>query len=119
MTNDNRSSNNNSTDIVLVIKSLEHQVRSVAIQRNATVLELKGKIQSAFDVESIRQRLIFQGKVLKDDKSLSDYGNIQTLVFYYSEINNIFVIIENLNDGKVVHLVVRPLNAPRNPENGM
>jgi hypothetical protein len=26
--------------------------------------------------------------------------------------------IENLDDGKVIHLVVRPINAPHNPENG-
>lgn len=71
---------NNNDSILLDIKSLEHQVRSVTISRNASVLDLKNKIQLAFDVESIRQRLIFQGKVLKDDKSLSDYGknNLQT-----------------------------------------
>jgi hypothetical protein len=27
-------------------------------------------------------------------------------------------VIENLDDGKVIHLVVRPIDAPRNPNNG-
>lgn len=60
--------------IVLSIKSLERQIKSVSLPRNASVLELKAKIQIQFDVEETRQRLIFQGKVLKDDKHLSDYG---------------------------------------------
>lgn len=60
--------------IVLSIKSLEQQIKSVSLPRNASVLELKAKIQIQFDIEGTRQRLIFQGKVLKDDKHLSDYG---------------------------------------------
>ncbi|KAI9481095.1 MAG: hypothetical protein EXX96DRAFT_203295 [Benjaminiella poitrasii] len=83
--------------IELSIKSLEQQVRIVSVPRNASVLDLKHKIEVLFDIDSLRQRLIFQGKVLKDDKNLTDY--------------------ENLDDGKVIHLVIRPLNAPHNPEN--
>lgn len=60
--------------IALQIKSLEQRTTSVTLPRNATVLELKHEIQVAFDVESNRQRLIFQGRVLKDDKNLTDYG---------------------------------------------
>ncbi|KAI9354430.1 ubiquitin-related domain-containing protein [Pilaira anomala] len=83
--------------IALSIKSLEQQTKSVSLPRNASVLDLKAKIQTKFDIDGTRQRLIFQGKVLKDDKHLSDY--------------------DNLDDGKVVHLVVRPIGAPHNPDN--
>jgi hypothetical protein len=58
----------------LSIKSLEQQVKSVSLPRNASVMELKQKIKLVFDVDTLRQRLIFQGKVLKDDKNLLDYG---------------------------------------------
>ncbi|KAI8091109.1 uncharacterized protein B0P05DRAFT_528853, partial [Gilbertella persicaria] len=88
--------NTENRSIELSIKSLEQQIKSVSLPRNASVLELKSRIQVVFHVDSLRQRLIFQGKVLKDDKNLLDY--------------------ENLDDGKVVHLVVRPLNAPIHPE---
>ncbi|KAI7901269.1 ubiquitin-related domain-containing protein [Cokeromyces recurvatus] len=100
-TNDSNNKPSSSSDpnrsIELSIKSLEQQVKMVSVPRNASVLDLKHKIEVLFDVDSIRQRLIFQGKVLKDDKNLMDY--------------------ENLDDGKVIHLVIRPLNAPHNPEN--
>ncbi|CEP11657.1 hypothetical protein [Parasitella parasitica] len=83
--------------IALQIKSLEQTTTSVTLPRNASVLDLKQEIQVAFDVDSNRQRLIFQGRVLKDDKNLTDYAN--------------------LDNGKVVHLVIRPIGAPHNPSN--
>ncbi|KAJ2961527.1 hypothetical protein NQZ79_g3285 [Umbelopsis isabellina] len=83
--------------ISLHIKSLERTTHSVSLPRNSTVLQLKEHIQAVSQVDSQRQRLIFQGRVLKDDKSLLDYAN--------------------LDDGKVVHLVVRPTGVPHNPDN--
>ncbi|KAI8373499.1 hypothetical protein EDC96DRAFT_499584 [Choanephora cucurbitarum] len=83
------NTNDNTSAIELFIKSIEQQTKSVFLPRNATVLELKDKIQHLFDIDSLRQRLIFRGKVLKDDKNLLDY--------------------ENLDNGKVIHLVARPL----------
>ncbi|KAI9476141.1 MAG: hypothetical protein EXX96DRAFT_575923 [Benjaminiella poitrasii] len=83
--------------IALQIKSLEQRTMSVTLPRNASVLDLKQEIQVVFDVESDRQRLIFQGRVLKDDKHLTDYAN--------------------LDDGKVIHLVIRPAHVPHNPLN--
>lgn len=83
--------------IALQIKSMEQRTTSVTLPRNASVLDLKQEVQVAFDVDSNRQRLIFQGRVLKDDKNLRDYAN--------------------LDNGKVVHLVIRPVDAPHNPLN--
>jgi hypothetical protein len=71
------NSNNSAAPSVLIglqIKSLEQRTHSVTLPRNASVLELKNEIQATLDVDSGRQRLIFQGKVLKDDKNLMDYG---------------------------------------------
>ncbi|ORZ08874.1 hypothetical protein BCR42DRAFT_424188 [Absidia repens] len=93
----NDSSTSSPVLIGLQIKSLEQRTHSVTLPRNASVLELKNEIQTTLDVDSGRQRLIFQGKVLKDDKNLMDYAN--------------------LDDGKVIHLVIRPLDAPQNPMN--
>lgn len=73
---------NNIDQIALQIKSLEQRTTSVTLSRNASVLELKQEIQLAFDVDSDRQRLIFQGRVLKDDKHLTDYGNLYTLCYH-------------------------------------
>ncbi|KAL0076316.1 hypothetical protein J3Q64DRAFT_1362146 [Phycomyces blakesleeanus] len=83
--------------MALQIKSLEQRTHAVTVPRNASVLHLKSEIETVFAVDTGRQRLIFQGKVLKDDKQLADYAN--------------------LDDGKVIHLVVRPVDAPQNPMN--
>ncbi|KAI9007904.1 hypothetical protein CLU79DRAFT_711808 [Phycomyces nitens] len=83
--------------MALQIKSLEQRTHAVTVPRNASVLHLKNEIETVFAVDTGRQRLIFQGKVLKDDKQLADYAN--------------------LDDGKVIHLVVRPIDAPQNPMN--
>ncbi|CAO3671127.1 unnamed protein product [Rhizopus microsporus] len=96
-TNDTQNSDVGIENIALQIKSLEQRTTSVTLPRNASVLQLKHEIQIAFDVECNRQRLIFQGRVLKDDKHLTDYAN--------------------LDNGKVIHLVIRPADAPHNPQN--
>lgn len=75
--------------IALQIKSLEQRTTSVTLPRTASVLQLKQEIQIVFDVESNRQRLIFQGKVLKDDKNLDDYGIIQFLTKSFFKITNL------------------------------
>ncbi|ORX63033.1 hypothetical protein DM01DRAFT_1403424 [Hesseltinella vesiculosa] len=94
---DEQQTRNEEVLIGLQIKTMEQPTQSVTLPRNSSVLELKNVIQTILDVECGRQRLIFQGKVLKDDKNLMDYANLE--------------------DGKVVHLVIRPLDAPHNPLN--
>lgn len=114
--NDTQPSNVNIEKIALQIKSLEQRTTSITLPRNASVLQLKQEIQIAFDIESNRQRLIFQGRVLKDDKNLTDYGRL----YEYKEVITglIFFLAANLDNGKVVHLVIRPADAPQNPANG-
>jgi hypothetical protein len=80
--NDTQPSNVNIEKIALQIKSLEQRTTSITLPRNASVLQLKQEIQIAFDIESNRQRLIFQGRVLKDDKNLTDYGRL----YEYKEV---------------------------------
>lgn len=59
----------------LQIKSLEQQTFPITISRNASVSDLKREIKIAVNIDCHRQRLIFQGRVLKDDKQLTHYGN--------------------------------------------
>lgn len=37
---------------------------------------------------------------------------------YLDAISTNIFLLENLDDGKVIHLVVRPMDAPRNSNNG-
>ncbi|CDH52485.1 hypothetical protein RO3G_09253 [Lichtheimia corymbifera JMRC:FSU:9682] len=86
-----------SPSMVLSIKTLEQQTKPVTISRDASVLDLKHAVQGVFQIESNRQRLIFQGKMMKDGQNLAEYANLDT--------------------GKVVHLVVRPPGVQANPQN--
>lgn len=61
-------------DVTLFIKTLRGTTFKIQASLTQTVEELKASIneQEGFDIE--KQRLIFQGKCLEDDKSLNDYN---------------------------------------------
>lgn len=100
----------------LQIKSLDQRTTCITISKSASVSDLKQEIKITMDVDSHRQRLIFQGRVLKDDKQLTDYGKY-LYIPYNRELYSL-VHAANLEDGKVIHLVIRPADAPHNPLNG-
>ncbi|KAM3317750.1 hypothetical protein ACQJBY_035453 [Aegilops geniculata] len=72
--------------IEINIKTLESQVHKLRIDKNETVLNLKEKIVDVAGIPVEQQRLIFRGRVLKDDHLLSEY---------------------HLEDGYTLHLVAR------------
>ncbi|KAF7082032.1 hypothetical protein CFC21_085915 [Triticum aestivum] len=72
--------------IEINIKTLESQVHKLRVDKNETVLNLKEKIVDVAGIPVEQQRLIFRGRVLKDDHLLSEY---------------------HLEDGYTLHLVAR------------
>ncbi|KAL6052590.1 Ubiquitin-like protein Nedd8 [Balamuthia mandrillaris] len=77
--------------IKINVKTLDSRVHSFSVAPNITVPELKAKISDSTNVPPEAQRLIFHGKVLKDDKTIQDYS---------------------IQDGQVLHMVERPPNVP-------
>lgn len=57
----------------VTIKMAGDSKHEVSVTSTMTVLELKGKLASELDIAVDRQRLIFSGKVLKDNDSLDTY----------------------------------------------
>lgn len=72
------------------VKTLDSQTKVFTVPDECTVKEFKEHISSDVNIPPEKQRLIFKGKVLQDDKKLSEYGA----------------------DGCVIHLVERKPTVP-------
>ncbi|XWS25981.1 hypothetical protein CRYUN_Cryun27aG0114300 [Craigia yunnanensis] len=59
--------------VELRVKTLNSQICSLLVDKNTPVSLFKEKIADAFGVPVDQQRLIFRGKVLKDEHLLSEY----------------------------------------------
>ncbi|THU99580.1 ubiquitin-like protein [Dendrothele bispora CBS 962.96] len=63
----------NANEIQINVKGPNELKLQISISTDKTVSELKQVIASKSDVEADRQRLIYSGRVLKDDDPLSQY----------------------------------------------
>ena len=71
----NNVSSNPDDNITLKVKTnLDATIHSVPINKNATVLGLKGEIQKVTQVPPEQQKLINKGQTMKDSDPISKYG---------------------------------------------
>ncbi|XP_020548190.1 LOW QUALITY PROTEIN: uncharacterized protein LOC105159588 [Sesamum indicum] len=96
------SDQSSESTLQLNIKTLDSRIFSFYVDKNIVISAFKEKIASEIGVPVGQQRLIFRGKVLKDDHLLSEY--IITLNNLYCVYLNKITYVEN---GDTLHLVER------------
>jgi hypothetical protein len=89
LSNNLPSTSGNNGEISLKVRTIDQKTYQINIIHDASVPQLKESIEDATGVVIGRQRLIFRGRVLKNDQKISAYS---------------------LEDGHVLHLVVRAEN---------
>ena len=68
-----------SNEISITIKTSNAEKNIVVIDKSATVAQLKLAINDVMKVLPENQRLIYKGRVLKDDLTLENYGSMANM----------------------------------------
>lgn len=82
---DNAGDDNNSgeKDVKINIKCSNNLKFSVRAGLHSTVGQFKTLVAQNCEIPAIQQRLIYKGRILKDDQTLQSYGNFLLLFDLY------------------------------------
>jgi hypothetical protein len=64
----------NGENFSIFVKSIDGKTRTIQVQTNSTIAEIKQQMQQKEGLSPDDQRLIFAGKNLDDTKTLMDYN---------------------------------------------
>lgn len=81
-------------EITIKLQTLDN-IYTISINKNLTIQDLKAKISENFNIAATRQKIIYQGKILKNTDKISAC---------------------KIQDESVVHLLVKPADEQPNPQ---
>jgi ubiquilin len=64
------------TEIVVTIKCSNADKTEITCSASTTVIEFKKLIAEKLNIPAEQQRLIYKGRILKDENSLEQYGSL-------------------------------------------
>lgn len=62
------------TSLAVNIRCSTGEKHAVTLESSLSILQVKVKLVDVVSVPVVQQRLIYKGRVLKDDQTLTDYG---------------------------------------------
>ena len=74
-------------EIEIKVKMINNEIFTVGINKGKSVFDLKEEIRRKINIPVVNQKLIFQGKVLKDNDGLSVYKLENDDVIHLIRIN--------------------------------
>jgi hypothetical protein len=72
----------NMTEIVVTIKCSNADKADVTCSSSITVIEFKKLIAEKLNIPAEQQRLIYKGRILKDESTLEQYGSFRWFPFF-------------------------------------
>ena len=96
----------NNTKIRLKIKTIDSNVTTIETSSTSTVLSLKETIRTAINIPVTNQKLIYQGKVLKDNDKLIDYKIEDNVVIHLVKVEHRSEISNSIRNVEIQQTVI-------------
>ena len=93
-----------SKEFLLRIKTIDNKIHEFLVKKETKIKQLKDKIKIELEINPLEQRLIFQGKVLKNEETLDKYNITQenTIILIAQSISNSVENDENSEEPQII-----------------
>ncbi|KAH8293774.1 hypothetical protein KR054_004367 [Drosophila jambulina] len=94
--------------INLKVKTLDARTHEFSIDNEITIRQFKDQIAEKTNIAAENQRIIYQGRVLADEKQVKEYGESCLQRLHTRKSTELELFASTDVDGKVLHVAERP-----------